>query len=219
MEKKYVQTIIPIEYEIQKSDEESQVIILLHGYGQKANFMFKNFAHLMPKNATVIAPQGPYPLVNQFPLAKRKEEEELFSGHAWYFFDAQTGQFPIDYQTPSLAIANLLIELGLDKKPSTILSYSQGTYLSLFCVERMTQVQKIIGINGAWRWDKLVKEIKAEVISLNGEHDLIVDPEKSKLGHEKLIENGCRGEFRIIAGETHKLSDILIKEACKYIKV
>lgn len=217
MEKKYVSTIIPIEYELQKSPQEEQAIVLLHGYAQNSNFMMKNFAHLMPKNATLLAPQGPYPLVNQFPLLKRKENEPLFSGHAWYFFDAQTGQFPIDYQTPSLAIQNLIIELQLDHLPTTILAYSQGTYLSIFCAERMKQVQKIIGINGAWRWDKLVKNIEAQVISLNGEHDIIVDPQKSKLGHEKLLENGCSGEFKLVQGETHKLSDHLIKEACKYL--
>lgn len=204
-----------MEYELFKSDQVEQVIILLHGYGQQASFMIKNFVPLMPKNATVITPQGPYPLVNQFPLAKRRDDESLFSGYAWYFFDAQTGQFPIDYQTPSLAIKNLITELQLDHLPTTILAYSQGAYLSLFCAERMKQVKKIIGINGAWRWDKLVQNINIEVHSLNGENDIIVDPQKAKLGHEKLIENGCTGNFQLVKGEAHKLSDQFIKEACK----
>ncbi|GAB4010070.1 MAG: hypothetical protein Fur0010_01890 [Bdellovibrio sp.] len=206
MKRAFVSTEIPIDYFIRTNNESQGTFLLLHGYSQTASFMWEKFEKILPSTANVIAPQGIYPLPKQFPLSSRKPNEDLFSGYGWYFFDPVTGKFPIDYRTPTLAISALLKQLNLHETNITIIAYSQGSYLSLFCAEEIPSISKILGINGAWRWDKLHRDLKIEIHSLNGENDVVVDPNKARDGHEKLLQHGCSGSFHLIKNEGHKLT-------------
>lgn len=212
-----VTTQIPIDYILREGSNPKELFLLLHGYNQTANFMEKYFIDVLPKESTVLIPQGPYPLPKQFPLMNRKEGEDLFSGYGWYFFDPVSGKFPIDYNTPTSALKNLISSLKLDQMKITIIAYSQGAYLSLFCAEKIPQIKKIIGINGAWRWDRLEKIPQIEIHSINGENDPVVDPMKAKSGHDKLLEHGATGSFQIIKKEGHKLTPPFIENLKKLI--
>lgn len=218
MIKSNVTSTLPINYFLKFDPKNKKTFLLLHGYSQKADFLWNQLKDKLPEDANILAPQGIFPLIKQFPLGKREEGEELFSGYAWYFFDATTGSFPIDYNTPVSAIEALLTDLDLIKTDITIIGYSQGAYLSLFVAERIKSVSKIIGINGAWRWDRLEKELKIEINSLNGENDIIVDPQKSQDGHRQLLNNGCTGKFIEIKKEGHKLTPPFIDKLLSLIK-
>jgi len=94
-----------------------RVILLLHGYGEKAQKIFKRLIEYLPKDSLVIAPNGPFPL----PV---KTEDGYKLSFAWYFFDPIKDKFFIDYELPSELLKNFYQQLDLPDLPLTIIGRS-----------------------------------------------------------------------------------------------
>lgn len=186
-----------------------RVYLLLHGYAENAKVLYNNLEEILPTDddCLILAPNGPFPLPAHFPLTKPKEDnKELIRMFAWYFFDAKTSTYYIDYKLPCEILFNLLEDLGLSNIPTTLIGFSQGGYLSLFAGERVPQVDHIIGINCGLRYDMLKGPVKKRIDIMNGDCDVIVEPAKTIAGHKELIKMGSTGEHFLIPNEGHKLT-------------
>ena len=189
---------------VHRSNGALRRYLLLHGYAERGEKIFNRIAPILPSNGEIIAPNGPFPLPGRFPLSVAREEQQFVQSFAWYFYDRATERFFIDYAIPARLLGNLMKQW--DDLPVTIIGYSQGGYLSLFAAQEIPRCDHIIGINGAWRDDKLPQDLslKLRIDSINGERDEIVDPQRAQKAHQRLLARGANGAFYSIKGEEHR---------------
>ena len=178
----------------------------MHGFGEEGKTIFDRLAPGLPADAEVVAPDGPFILV------KKSSRQVAF---AWYFYDAQTDTFLVDYQTPADMLKNFVesfVKLrNLNNIRVTIIGYSQGGYLSLFAASKISFCDRVVGINASWREDKLEKDLAIRIDSLNGEKDSIVDPYLAKKRYQKLCKRGVKGSFHLLKGEAHDFSEAFVR--------
>lgn len=185
-------------------DNDGPLYICLHGYTQSGASFFKSIESVIPKNANILAPCGPFPLPS-----KARTAETL--GYAWYFYDSQTDEYYISYSVPADLISQLVHSLGYQDKEKIIIGYSQGGYLAPFLAQELKQVKSVICINSSFRVDKMkVVEEKFLVHAINGADDDIVDPIQAQKNHEKLEDLQRRGDFHLVKDSNHRINkDIL----------
>lgn len=188
-----------------------RVILLLHGYGEKAQKIFKRLIEYLPKDSLVIAPNGPFPL----PV---KTEDGYKLSFAWYFFDPIKDKFFIDYELPSELLKNFYQQLDLPNLPLTIIGYSQGGYLSPLVGAKIPQTNHVIGINCRFRYDKLENGINFKLDGIHGKLDEVVDPNRAKESFEILKKRGIKGNFYFIENEGHLLSEPIKEKIQELLK-
>ncbi len=212
---KEINVPVPISSIYREGDAASRIYLLLHGYMQKAEELYKLIEPLIPKKQTIIAPNGPFPIPGYFPIKKTSLKKDLIKGYSWYFYDKENDKFLIDYYCPSIVLKELLSSFV--KLPITIIGYSQGGYLSLFVSELVYKVDKIIAINSSFRVDKLKNYRKIEVINICSAKDGIIDIKLAEKRYKKLLKLGYRGEFITLEGQGHKLNQKHLSTIGKFI--
>ena len=186
-----------LHYQLQGDEQNNRLFILLHGYGQNSGDVM-TLASSLPKNSLILAPDGP------FPLGKKKMFKNPVN-FAWYFYDATSDSFYIDYELPATLVATLVKDLNLIQLPTTIIGFSQGGYLAPFVGEMMKNVDHVVNISGRFRYEQLV-QIHFRIDSIHGKDDSIVDPCRVRASHEELIKRGAEGEFHLLDGG-HEIND------------
>lgn len=188
-----------------------RVILLLHGYGEKGQKIFKRLIDYLPHDSLVIAPNGPFPL-------PAKTDEGYKLSFAWYFFDPIREKFFIDYDLPSELLKNFYPQFKLPDLPLIIIGYSQGGYLAPFVGEKIPQTKHVIGINCRFRYDKLGQNLKFILDGIHGKNDLVVDPQRALESFEVLKKRGTKGNFYFIENEAHLLSEPIKKKVQELLK-
>jgi len=179
--------------------DAKKLILLLHGYGEKAKTIFKNLRSMLPKDHRVICPNGPFPM-------PKKTNEGFKMSYAWYFFDPITEQFFIDYDLPATLLHSFMVSQGLDQLPLTIIGYSQGGYLAPFVGQKLKNTTHVVGINCRFRYDMMNTTVNFKLDAIHGEKDELVDPVKAQKSFNILKKRGIKGEFYGIVGEGHTIS-------------
>lgn len=192
--------------------DPKRIIMLLHGYGEKAQKIFKRLIDYLPQETLVIAPNGPFPL----PI---KTEDAYKLSFAWYFFDPIKERFFIDYDLPSELLKNFHQQLNLPHLPLTIIGYSQGGYLAPFVGEKIPQTTHVIGINCRFRYDKLGKDLQFMLNGIHGKNDSVVDPQRALDSFEILKKRGVVGNFYFIENEGHLLTDPIKEKIRELVKI
>ncbi len=189
-----------------QDNQKGPLIICLHGYGQSAEDFFKLIEPAIPQNATLLIPNGPYPLPG-----KARTIESL--GFAWYFYDSKSKEYYVPYKIPANLIKDLINSLDLAYRKKIIIGYSQGGYLAPFLAQELNMVEKVICLNSSFRPD-LMKKTESEFLvhAINGEDDDMVNPIEAKKKHEGLAKLGRCGEFNLIKDTNHRINkDMLVK--------
>ncbi len=194
-----VQSFHLVDYIQNDCSNPSKIILLLHGYGESSQKIYKRLIDYLPKDALVIAPNGPFP-------SPSPTDDGYKISFAWYFFDNKKGEFFIDYDLPSELLKNLFIQLNLKDLPLTIIGYSQGGYLAPFVGEKISQTKHVIGVNCRFRFDKLPDKLNFKIDGIHGEQDESVDPLRAKESFGVLKERGATGDFYILKNEGHRLT-------------
>ena len=188
------------------------LIILLHGYGQKAQTTFDELVSVIPEDYAVLAPNGPFPLPG-----KTRTLESL--GFAWYFYDSEQDQYYISYKVPAQIVRSLVHDLGIEAQEKIIVGFSQGGYLAPFVAEDLTQVQSVICINSSFRYDFMDKEAGDFLIhAINGADDILVDPIEAKKRHDKLKDLKRHGDFNLIPGTGHRINQAILDKLKDYLR-
>jgi len=191
-------------------DDAKETILLLHGYGEKAETIFRKLSSVLPSDVKIICPNGPFPM-------PKKTDEGFKMSYAWYFFDPIREQFFIDYDLPATLLQKFIKTQDLDQLPLTIIGYSQGGYLAPFVGQKLSNTTHVIGINCRFRYDMMNSEINFRLDAIHGAADNLVDPVKAHKSFNILKNKGIKGEFHIIEGEGHTLSNPIKKCLAKII--
>ncbi len=200
----------PMDYFSNECANPKRVIFLLHGYGESGKKIFNRLIDFLPKDALVIAPNGPFPL-------PEKLEDGYKVSYAWYFYNKFTGEFLIDYDFPSELLKNLWLELNL-KLPLTVIGYSQGGYLAPFVGEKIVDTNQVIGVNCRFRYDRL-KNLKFKLYGIHGKNDDTVDPIMAFESFEVLKRKGISGDFYTLENEGHRLTNPFKEKIQKLLMV
>ena len=179
--------------------DAEKIILLLHGYGERSNTIFKKLKSELPGDHRIICPNGPFPM-------PKKTENGFKMSYAWYFFDPVTEQFFIDYDLPATLLQNFMVSKGFDHLPLTIIGYSQGGYLAPFVGQKLSNTTHVVGINCRFRYDMMGSTINYKLDAIHGKKDDLVDPVKAQESFNVLTKRGIKGEFYIIEGEGHGIS-------------
>lgn len=203
----HIQTSIQLQGMKKEVQNPQQIILLLHGLGERGKRIFRKLCSYLPSNALIIAPNGPYPLIkNTSPLKQ--------AGYSWYYSDI----FP---KKTSCELLKTLIEKENKKKvPLSIIGFSQGGYLAPHVGQMIKETQMIIGIGCEFRASSLVhhdlshqsfqdikKDFPFKFIGLHGEDDKIVSFESAKKNIEDLKKFGLKTEFISVPRGQHHIDE------------
>lgn len=187
------------DYILQKGPAPKRVYLLLHGYGESSEKIYKRLEPILPKNSIIIAPNGFFPL-------PKMSLSGVKLNFAWYFFDPVIKKYLIDYDLPATFLKNLVDEVIDKTLPITIIGYSQGGYLSPFVAQKINQVDHVIAVNCNYKYDMLEEPLNFKMDGIHGRQDSIVDPIQAEESHKELQRRGMKGNFYGLEEEDHKFT-------------
>jgi predicted esterase len=196
--------------------EDGPVILLLHGFNERAKRILRNTSSILPEDLSILAPNAPFPL----PQKVKSEAGDYYKiGFAWYFFDDIKEEFYIDYQYPVDWLKSLLQSLHLYDREIIVVGYSQGGYLAPFIAQALPACIGVIGVHCRFRDDLLqTTPPQYPLFSLHAEQDDKVDSQRSMISSQKLKDRGYNIESILIANEGHQLGANTLLEIQKAIQ-
>jgi len=193
---------------IKEVENPRQVILLLHGFNERGRRIFRRLLPYLPSDATIIAPNGPFPL-------PRQKEDRLDFGYAWYFFDKHQQKYLINQDLPKSWLKGLLQQKGLDSIPLTIIGFSQGGYLAPLLGYDLPQTEVVIGIGCEFRPHLVTSNPNFKLIAIHGGKDEIIAPQSALNDIEKLREKGIHCAWNLLPDTGHEINSqvgIVIQE-------
>ena len=185
-------------------------VVVLHGFGESAEIIYKKLKQVLPKTKQIIIPNGIFPI-------PRKVQDTYNLRFAWYFYDHKKDYYFIEYDIPANIISNLLTELKINSKV-TFLGFSQGGYLAPFCGMVYENTEKVITLNASLRLDKSETFPCFPIYCLNGDSDNLVDPYLAQERFEKFKTKGMKGAFELIAETNHEINDNMLFSLAKLFR-
>ncbi|MGK5087964.1 hypothetical protein WDW86_10430 [Bdellovibrionota bacterium FG-2] len=182
------------------TENPSHLFILLHGYMQSGKYIARQLESALPKDAEVLALNGPFPI-------PRKSEEGLKLGYSWYFYNPKTDELVIDMKTSIDFVINAIAALGFESLPKTLIGYSQGGYLAPFVGQKLSGVTRLIALNAEVLDDELAGPLEFRIDSIHGAKDEIVNPKIARERHARLKARGVQGEFVELPESGHEITE------------
>jgi predicted esterase len=219
------QSIIHSNRDLSDKSSFDRVFLLLHGYSEKGEKMMKRIGKRIQKwaetkslSVLILAPNGLYPMPKSFPLGSRPTSEDLLMGFAWYFYDQTKDEFLIDYKVPASTLKSLLEELNPQKKPTTIIGYSQGGYLAPFVGLEYEATHQVIGLNCSFRDELFSETPNFQLDQIQGKKDTIIDTTLCHSRFMRLKQRNTQGDFYWIADDDHRLSPEISDKTISILK-
>ena len=213
----------PFEFDYQLinyNQKSKRLIIFLHGFSNDAIFMTRKFTSMISdplfKDCAFFSLNGPFPVIekgNNKDIQKKKWK----IGFAWYLYDRGENFYYYTQDTAASFIMAALKSLHLNDIPSTVIGYSQGGYLAPFLALRQQNINHIIGINSCFKHEYLPKDLSFQIDAIHGRDDNIVEYDRSKQAHEKIISMGNRGKFISLENQHHRLTHEFVLQSMNLI--
>jgi predicted esterase len=131
---------IAYDYWIRKANQPKELILLLHGFSQRGESIFKKLVNELPAHAIVLSPNAPFPS----PVRINDEYKEAY---AWYFYLSKEKRFVIPPTEATKSLKDLICDLGYEKLPIRIIGFSQGGYMAPWLVKELPNVHHSISIS------------------------------------------------------------------------
>ena len=194
-EKKWLFTsFAQMEGVIRRPESPRQVVLLLHGLGERGKRIFRKLLPYLPANALVIAPNGPFPL-------PRVKENRMSYGHSWYFYDKFERTYFINQDLAKYWLRDLLKMENPESLPVTIIGFSQGGYLAPLVGKEISETKHVIGLACEFRTTLIHEKLPFTMDAIHGEKDEIIPLNMAYEEKEKLSPLGMKiGWFPL--GET-----------------
>lgn len=177
----------------------NEVYLLLHGYLLDGGYIYKKLKETLPKDALILAPNGPF-------LVPFKKGEAYLPKFAWYFFDPSLKTFYINYEPAAEYIKTIIDKYNPHKKPVNIIGYSQGGYLSPKVAEAIPEVKRVIGLACVFRNTKFEYRSDVTYHQIHGNNDLAVEMSGALEEWNILKDKGNQGKFIELDEVGHKLN-------------
>ncbi len=184
--------------------EPKEVYLLLHGLGERGKRIYRKFVSTLPKDAVILAPNGP------FPIAGTRNGEVRYT-YAWYFYDRASAQYLVN-QTLAVSWLKSLIEtLDLDHLPLTIIGFSQGGYLAPFVGQELKQTKHVIGIGCEFRTPLLKDHFDFKLSAVHGLQDKTILPEWAEREVKNLVSKNVDCHYYPVADTAHEISSPVVE--------
>lgn len=176
------------------------IVLLVHGFQQTGERFFKQVVSAIPENFEVLAVDGP------FPVPFQGESGKWVLGYSWYFYSHRHKVYYVPMSAGVNFLCGWLQDQGLASRVQKVVGFSQGGYLAPFVAKKLSKVDQVIGIHSRFRYEELTDPQDYRLDCLHGEDDPLVEPDYSQDSHDKLLEMGWKGEYRLLPGVGHSIS-------------
>lgn len=184
---------------IRRVEDPKQIILLLHGFNERGRRIYRKLIGALPADATVIAPNGPFPI-------PRMKENEIQYGFTWYFYDRFKKDYFITMEFPISWLQELLKLENPKNLPVTIIGFSQGGYLAPSLGLSLKETKMVIGIGCEFRSVLLKTKPSFPLIAIHGDADETVKKEWAQEQIHLLAERGINVDLHIVAGAKHEIT-------------
>ncbi len=180
-------------------DGPTEVILLLHGLGERGKRIFRKLLPYLSPTALVIAPNGPFPL-------QRQKEGRLDFGHSWYFYDKFEQKYFINQDLAKFWLRDLLKIENPNSLPVTIIGFSQGGYLAPLAGLEIKETKLIIGLACEFRTTLIHEKLPFPLVAVHGQNDTVVTPISAQAELEKLKPLGINVDWHSVPGAGHEIT-------------
>ena len=138
-----VKLSIPVRYDEFRNDAAPNItLILLHGYGQTKERIYKSIGvHLINLAKRLIVLNGP------FPIPYQDKEGDYKEGYAWYFHSYRQNFTVIPAENCEPFFDELISKLNLEGENVSLIGYSQGGYIMPLFAQKLKNLNQLIGIS------------------------------------------------------------------------
>src|SRR4051812_11679253 len=112
---------LPFDYQIKrpKTGTAKQLVLLLHGHSETGQKILEKLAPVLPADAVVVAPNGPFPIIEW--IGTDWKERKVKYTFCWHFYEPATDAYYIPPDTAIAHVSGGLEKLGLLNLPKTII--------------------------------------------------------------------------------------------------
>ncbi len=188
---------------VRRVDNASEVILLLHGLGERGKRIYRKLLGVLPKDALIIAPNGPFPI-------QRNKEKKIEFGHSWYFYDKIEKKYFINQDLAKFWLRDLLQIENPTSLPVTIIGFSQGGYLAPLVGKEIKETKRVIGLACEFRTTLIQEKLPFEMVAIHGDDDKIIPADMAKNEISLLKEIGIEVPFHLVKGG-HEITQEMAK--------
>jgi len=189
---------ISIEGYESKPEHPEQVILLLHGLGERGKRIYRKLISSLPVNAIVLAPNAPFPL-------SRDGQMEGVPTYAWYFYDLKARKYITGVDLAKSSLKSLLRPYS--HLPLTIIGFSQGGYLASGLLHDFPQLKRIVGIGCEFKREILREFRSVELVSIHGKNDSIISYETALTSFQSTKELFPKAKWIEVENLAHEIND------------
>jgi predicted esterase len=199
-------TPLPFDYALHRPNgTPTRLFLLLHGHGETGRKIFDKLSPVLPKDAAILAPNGPFPISEW--IGTNWKTRQVRYTFCWHYYEPATDAY---YISPETALSHLemgVAKLGLADLPKTVIGFSQGGYLAHYVAKRLSRVEHVVAIGCEFLPEDVGGEVSFRIDGIYGEKDHILDPAKATETHQRLLERAPGGELFAVPGLGHELDD------------
>ena len=189
---------------VRRVERPGQVILLLHGLGERGKRIYRKLISSLPSDALILAPNAPFPI-------PRKEGQSNY-GYSWYFYDKVQQEYFISQDLAKYWLRDLLKLENPQGLPVSIIGFSQGGYLAPVVAQEIPETKLIIGLSCEFRANLIPQKPTFKLIALHGKNDEVVSPQSAILQKENLYRKGIFVDFVLVDQTAHEISLNMAKE-------
>jgi predicted esterase len=183
---------------VRRVEDPLEVILLLHGLGERGKRIFRKLLPYLPTHSLVIAPNGPFPI-------PRNKEGRMDYGHSWYFYDKFEAKYFINQDLAKYWLRDLVKIENPKNLPVTIIGFSQGGYLAPLAGSEIPQTKMVIGLACEFRTTLIHKKPPFDLIAIHGKDDEIISVTSAEAEISALKKLGIEVEMHLTNG-AHEVS-------------
>lgn len=127
-------------------------------------------------------------------------------GHSWYFYDKIQKKYFMTQDLAKYWLRDLMAIENPDKRPLTIIGFSQGGYLAPVVGKELPETKLIIGIACEFRTTLIHEAPHFPMVALHGEKDEIVKIQEARSESENLKPLGIEVDFRRVPEAAHEIT-------------
>lgn len=180
-------------------DHPKEVILLLHGLGERGKRIYRKLLKYLPEDALIIAPNGPFPI-------RRNKTDRMDFGHSWYFYDKFERKYFITQDLAKYWLRDLLKIENPEALPVTIIGFSQGGYLAPVAGKEIKETKLVIGIACEFRSTLIFEKPLFPMAQIHGGKDEVVTLLSALSENEKLKEIGIEVDFHEVPNAAHEIT-------------
>lgn len=187
---------------VRRVENPKEVILLLHGLGERGKRIFRKLLPYLPQTALIIAPNAPFPI-------PRPNERRMDYGHSWYFYDKLEKKYFINQDLSKFWIRDLVSLENSQSLPVTIIGFSQGGYLSPQVAAEIPETKLVIGLSCEFRSNLVEDFPRYKLIALHGKNDTVVPLENSLKEIDELQKRNIQTDFYLIEDCAHEINQTM----------